>query len=625
MPLLVLAAAMLLVTMGASPGAAAPPRMGATGLQEEVDELLAEHVGVTTPGAMVAVVGPEGPLVLEAEGWADPLARSRLTLDSRTPVASVTKVVTSLTALRLHHEGLLDLDADIRGDLPLTDRREDAARTPVTGRHLLTHHSGLSEPLLVHPQAPDSQLATLRDVLEQNPPVLDHPADIGLHYSPLHGHTLLGAMIEDATGISFDEAAARWVLDPVGAGTAGFDGPSTAAGDVTLTGRDGSDRVATPWPNVPQRPAATLTWSTHDAAALLDALITPDSPLPAPVVEEATTTTVRPAHGGGGHTQVFFEGRRAEVPVLEHAGANGLAWLALVPEAEIGVFAAVTTEDSEAAAFTESVLETVADWSARSGLADRTPVPEHGAPTITPPWALPHEPADPTGTYQQRLFAGQGPELLLRTATGQVTITRDGDDVLMGQRRLAPSGTPGRWCDQQGCVAAVRSGDGAVTIQRSDRAMLEQTLVAAPWWTGQRFVLAAVAGAALIWVLALGGAARAWWRRRRGADVSPAVSRPLALAWGSVSLAVVAATVLLLGSVLTAPSMRWIHAEGPAVWMLRLLTLAQLLLGAAWTLRAAARRHRLGRWSRALVPPALLIGLAVSVVLISWALPSSAL
>src|SRR5699024_9740500 len=87
----------------------------------------------------------------------------------------------------------------------------------------------------------------------------------------------------------------------------------------------------------------------------------------------------------------------------------------------------------------------------------------------------------------------------------------------MGQRRLAPSGTPGRWCDQQGCVAAVRSGDGAVTIQRSDRAMLEQTLVAAPWWTGQRFVLAAVAGAALIWVLALGGAARAWWRRRRGA------------------------------------------------------------------------------------------------------------
>src|SRR5699024_7176610 len=187
-----------------------------------------------------------------------------LTLDARTPVASGTKVVASLTALRRHHEGLLDLDADIRGDLPLTDRREAAARTPVTSRHPLTRHSGPSEPLLVHPQAPDSQLATPPGVLAQNPPPRAPPADLGPHSSTLHGHTLLGAMIEDATGISFDEAAARWVLDPVGAGTAGFDGPSTAAGDVTLTGRDGSDRVATPWPNVPQRPAATLTWSTHD-------------------------------------------------------------------------------------------------------------------------------------------------------------------------------------------------------------------------------------------------------------------------------------------------------------------------------------------------------------------------
>src|SRR5690625_4401990 len=168
--------------------------------------------------------GHEGPLLRDAVGFADPHARSRLTLDSRTPVASVTKVVTSLTALRLHHEGLLDLDADIRGDLPLTDRREDAARTPVTSRHLLTHHSCLSAPLRVHPHPPATPPATLRDVLEQTPPLLDQPADTALHYSPLPGHTLPGAMFEDATGICLDEAAARWVLEPVGAGTAGFDG-----------------------------------------------------------------------------------------------------------------------------------------------------------------------------------------------------------------------------------------------------------------------------------------------------------------------------------------------------------------------------------------------------------------
>lgn len=637
---------MMTAALGLSPGAAAPPRTEAAGLQERIDQLLEDHVGVTTPGAMVAVVGPDGPILLEAEGWADPLDRTPLTLESRTPVASASKVITSLTALRLHHQGMLDLDADIRGDLPVQDRREETVATPVTGRHLLTHHAGLSEPLLVHPDPPDPQPATLRGLLEENPPVLGHPADVGLHYSPLQAHTMLGAMIEDATGSPFDEAATRWVLDPVGADSAGFDsagsGGGSGAGDVALMGPDDDGWTATPWPPVPERPAAGLTWSTQDAAALLHALVAPDSPLPAPVVEEATTAAVRPAHGGGGHTQVFFEGWRAEVPVLEHAGANGLAWLALVPEADIGVFAAVTTEAPDAAAFTDGVLETVADWTVESGRAERARMPESGRPTITPPWSTDPEPADPTGTYQQRLFAGRGPELPLRTLTGQTTITRDGDDLRMGERHLAPSQTPGRWCDQDGCIAAVESADGTVTLLRSDRAMLEQTLVAAPWWADQRFVLAAVAGAAVMLALTIGGALRAWWRgwrgRRAGAagvtmgrastagsgsvlGLAPAVSRPLALAWGIVSMALVIGTVALPLSLLTASTMGWIRAEGPAVWTLRLLTVVQLLLGAAWTLRAVARWQRLGRWRRMLVPPALLLGLAVSIVLISWAVP----
>lgn len=643
--LLVILVTTMVAALGISPGAANPPSPRASGLAEEIQALLDEHVGVTTPGAMVAIVGPDGPLLMEADGWADPLARTPLTLESRTPVASVSKVVTSLTALQLHHEGLLDLDADVRDHLPHQDRRAGPVRAPVTGRHLLTHHAGISEPLLVYPDSPGPEPTDLRGLLEENPPVLDRPGDVGLHYSPLQAYTMLGAMIEDATDASFDRAAAEWVLDPAGAESAGFDGAGAAPGDVALMGRAGQEWSATPWPPVLEKPAATLTWSTRDAAALLEALVSPDSPLPAEVVEEATTVAVRPAHGGGGHTQAFFEGWRADVPVLEHAGANGLAWLALVPDADIGVFAAVTTEDPEAAAFSDAVLETVADWTARTGQAQRDPRPADGLPTITPPWAAELEPADPAGTHQQQLFARQGPEMLLRTLTGQITITRDGEDILLEGRRLAPSTTPGRWCDHQGCLAAVESADGTVTVQRSDRAMLEQTLAPARWWGDQRFVLAAVAGAALLWILAAGGAARAWRRQRRRAAVTtaqpdpagdparaaspgqtvqpaPAVSRPLSLAWSSTSVLLVVATGWLLLSVLTAPTMGWIRAEGPAVWMLRLLTLAHLLLGAAWTVRALSSWGQLGRWRRVLVPPALLVGLAVSIVLVSWAVPS---
>jgi len=187
-----------LITVTLPSGVAAPPDLegagdGAEGLHQEIDALLEEHVGITTPGAMVTVVGPEGPLLTKAEGWADPLSRTPLTPASRTPVASVTKVVTSLTALHLQHEGLLDLDTDVRDQVPVRDRRDSAVAAPVTGRHLLTHHSGLSEPLLTHPDLPEPPPADLHGVLEQNPPVLAHPADVGLHYSPLQAHSMLGA------------------------------------------------------------------------------------------------------------------------------------------------------------------------------------------------------------------------------------------------------------------------------------------------------------------------------------------------------------------------------------------------------------------------------------------------
>src|SRR5690625_5335637 len=48
---------------------------------------------------------------------------------------------------------ILDLDADIRDYLPVDDQR--AVPEPVTGRHLLTHHSGIVESLLFHPEPID--------------------------------------------------------------------------------------------------------------------------------------------------------------------------------------------------------------------------------------------------------------------------------------------------------------------------------------------------------------------------------------------------------------------------------------------------------------------------------------
>ena len=224
-----------------------------TGLRDRIETLVTQHLGETTPGAMVTVVDSAGPLVTETWGWADPVAQTPLTPDSRSPAASVSKVVTALTALQLHHAGLLDLDADIRTYLPVQDTRADAQQRPVTGRHLLTHHAGIVEPLMLHPEPDVAHPGEFLPVLERYPPELGRPS-----------------------GESFDAAVERWVLGPIGADRAEFDNQDNGVGDVHLSTRDGTGWAHTSWPAMQERPALALTWSIRDAAALLQELLATD-------------------------------------------------------------------------------------------------------------------------------------------------------------------------------------------------------------------------------------------------------------------------------------------------------------------------------------------------------------
>lgn len=620
--LMVIAVLVSLLCLGTGTAAASPTEAELEDLEPRIQTLVEEHVGESTPGAMVAVVDTHGPLLVDAWGYADPVAGTLLTTSSRTPVASVSKVVSSLTALRLHHEGSLDLDADIRTGLPVVDRRSESERTPVTGWHLLTHHAGIAEPLLMHPDPEaTTQTGPVTPRLEETPPILARPSGVGLHYSPVQGYDLLGAMIERTAGTGFEEAAIDKVLAPAGATQADFQGPGTGDGDVRLSTRDGDGWTHTSWAGMPHSPATTLTWSTEDAASLLHSLLTDDN-LPDEVVAEALTTSVRPAHGGGGHTGVFFESWRADLPVFEHAGADGLAWLVIIPSAELGVFAAVTTEDPAAAELSGAIVDEVAQWAVDTGRAKPDPMPSQGLPALTPAWAAQTEPVMPEGAFHEQVFAGLGPELLLRTASGQAVVQAEGDDLIWGDRRLHPAATEGRWCDDQGCVAGVRTEGGTVSLLRSDADMLQQTLAPAPWWADLRFVSTAIAGALVLAVCALWGAARSCWRRRRGREVPAAVARGVAAAWSATSIALVLGTALLPGSLLTGDTSTYIASEGGAVWALRVGTAAQLGLGIAWLTLVATRWRVLSGTRRILSAPTIAVGLAASFVLVTWALPS---
>ncbi|MFD9892394.1 serine hydrolase domain-containing protein [Amycolatopsis sp. NPDC059027] len=75
-------------------------------------------------------------------GWASRRWRVPNTLTTRFDTASVTKLFTSVAALRLVDEGRLDLDAPITD---LVDLAGTAISPQVTVRHLLTHTSGIAD------------------------------------------------------------------------------------------------------------------------------------------------------------------------------------------------------------------------------------------------------------------------------------------------------------------------------------------------------------------------------------------------------------------------------------------------------------------------------------------------
>ncbi|AVZ38268.1 MULTISPECIES: serine hydrolase [unclassified Dietzia] len=575
----------LVATLTALAPVTAQARPDGGALHDRIERIAQEVVGRSTAGMVVSVVDGSTTPLLRAWGHADAEGDRPLGTDSRLPVASVSKVVTALTALTLHEEGSLDLDAPIEhsSGVVLRDERAPADRTPLTGRHLLTHHAGLVESTLMPPPAGPGDLGKpLAHWLERHPPVSGHPA-VGMHYSPLVAHTLIGAAIENATGADFAHAARRTVLDPVGAGSATFD-EAADPDDAVIVAPTGDGFEAAPWPDVPEAPSASLRWSARDAAALLSALVTEGGGVPARVVEEARATSVRPHHGGGGHTQVFFEDHRRGVRVLEHAGADGQAWLTLIPEADVGVFVAVNSQDAAATEATGAVVDAVIDWMVHAGRAH--PAPAGPAPAIIPEWLPSSRATTPTGSFQERLFTGLGPEKLLRSLLGQVRVTADGDDLVLNGRRLTPE-SEGRWCDPAGCVAGRISRSGITVLERGDRGMLEQTLTPASPQDDRRVVMSALLAWVVVALAVVVGAMKRLVRRGRGRERTPSLAPGIAVAW-------VTATAVTFSAAITMPL-------GPLLWgwptlaaphtTLTALAMLSGALAIVWSI-AAARRWR---------------------------------
>lgn len=325
----------------------------ASALDTLVPALLDRHEAT---GAAVAVLEDGEISVARGYGLAVKGDRTAFTGTTQVNVASVSKSVTAWGVLRLWRERLVPLDRPVNQLLESWRLPGDEARTgQVTVTRLLNHTAGLGRPAV--PSFPaEEDPPTPVDVLEGRadggPPVRLERSPGGAWSYSGGGYTVLELLVEDQTGLRFEEFMRRSVLSPLGLDDATFTPPTRSA--TVAVGHDERGDAVSPVRYVGTG-AAGLYASARDFGRLLRAYHTGwregnpvlDSATLRAVTDHAVPVDLDGVSGafyGLGHgVHRTVDGR----VLLYHSGANPgfRAYFIVDPDSGDGIFIAVNSDN----------------------------------------------------------------------------------------------------------------------------------------------------------------------------------------------------------------------------------------------------------------------------------------
>jgi len=298
-------------------------------------------------------------------------------------LGSVTKTYTATALMRLVAEGRVALDAPVRRYVPELRLADEQAAAEVTVLNLLNHTAGLDWRINVDTGEGDDALA--REVAALSEAKLLAPPGTRASYSQA-GYNLAGRILEKVTSLSYEQAIASLLLEPLGLAHSFF------ARDDVMTrrfavghnlGTDGKPETARPWRHWrSDNPGAGLASSVTDLLAwarfhLGDGRADSGARiLPAPVLQrmQEPTVALRGSTLGDAFGICWFLRRIDGVDTAGHGGsANGqFAELLMVPERNFAVVA-LANAGPGGVPFNQAVVR----WALRSclGVVDRDPEP----------------------------------------------------------------------------------------------------------------------------------------------------------------------------------------------------------------------------------------------------------
>ncbi len=214
------AASVLVVLVAATLASARQEKPTSTA--DQIDNVMASHVAAGDFSGSVLVARDGRILYQHAFGYANLEWKIPNDLQTKFEIGSMTKQFTALLVLQFVNEGKIDLDGHVADYLP-NYRKDTGSR--ITVRQLLSHTSGVPN-FITAPgflEGPASRTSySVKDFVQQYcSGDLEFDPGTKFHYSN-SGYYLLGAILEQISGNSYEHLLKDRIFTPLGMNNSGY-------------------------------------------------------------------------------------------------------------------------------------------------------------------------------------------------------------------------------------------------------------------------------------------------------------------------------------------------------------------------------------------------------------------
>lgn len=475
-----------------------------------IDQFMVSHMAdMHIPGAAVALVQGGKVLMLKSYGYTDQSQQQRVDPERTTfRIASVSKLFTATAVMQLVEQGRLDLHADI--NRYLTDFQIPATYPePITLAHLLTHTAGFDDSDVGSiTLTPEATLSLDRYLATFLPPRVRPPGQI-LSYSN-YGMALAGYLVQQASGMPFEQYVERHILAPLDMNHSGF-----APTDSLATGYwSDANAQAVKRYYVSDVPSSGLISSAADMTSFMIAHLQDGQYGQTRLFQPATAQEMHRQHfanyeGAAGVGYGFFEDISSSARAIWHNGslAGYRSMLYLWPSTQTGLFVVSNADADLGQALAEGFQQAF------------FPAPPE-AQTV-PSFSLTAEQAQRfAGTYGD-VKQSIGTSLRIFSVQSQIPVTANDDGTINVQGvRFVPTG-PLRFRQDGGdlMIAFREDEQGQVAYLFQGQVALKRV----PWARTYVFTRELALVCLLTFLVSLlVQVGRALWRRLRGRSSDPA-------------------------------------------------------------------------------------------------------